>query len=103
LSKYTIYKGSISINGISLTIAEKNNNEIAVEVIPTTIAETNLQYLKVGEIVNIETDLIAKYVENGGTLNTKLSDAVDKFHKKGLRELERYIVEQRKRIELLER
>lgn len=52
---------------------------------------------------NRQVNIIAKYVENGGTLNTKLSDAVDKFHKKGLRELERYIVEQRKRIELLER
>lgn len=64
LLKYVIYKGSIAINGISLTIASKEKNLISVEVIPHTMAQTNLGKLKTGDIVNIETDLVAKYVEN---------------------------------------
>lgn len=64
LVKYVIYKGSIAINGISLTIASKKENIISVEIIPHTMAQTNLIKLKAGNIVNIETDLIAKYVEN---------------------------------------
>ena len=64
LSKYTIYKGSIAINGISLTIASKDKNIISVEIIPHTMSQTNLEFLKRGDIVNIETDLIAKYIEN---------------------------------------
>lgn len=64
LGKYVIYKGSISINGISLTIASLENTTISVEIIPHTMQETNLATLKIGDIVNIETDVIAKYVEN---------------------------------------
>ena len=64
LKKYIIYKGSIAINGISLTIASVENVKISVEIIPHTIQETNLIDLKIGDIVNIETDVIAKYVEN---------------------------------------
>jgi riboflavin synthase len=68
-SKYLIYKGSIAINGVSLTIASINNNVFSVELIPTTLKEVNLSNLKTGEIVNIETDLFAKYVEK--ILNSK--------------------------------
>lgn len=64
LSKYVIYKGSIAINGISLTIASKDGDVISVEIIPHTMSNTNLDNLKPKDIVNIETDLIAKYVEN---------------------------------------
>ena len=63
LSKYVIKKGSITINGISLTIAGVNNNTINIAVIPHTYENTNLKILKMGEIVNIEVDMIAKYVE----------------------------------------
>ncbi len=61
--KYIIYKGSISINGASLTIASAEKNKFSVELIPLTLKETNLSALKPGDIVNIETDMIAKYVE----------------------------------------
>jgi len=63
LSKYTIKKGSIGINGISLTIAEIKDNIITIAVIPHTYENTNLKYLKTGDFVNIETDILAKYVE----------------------------------------
>ena len=62
-SKYVIYKGSIAINGVSLTVASIKDDIFSVELIPTTLKEVNLANLKIGEIVNIETDLFAKYVE----------------------------------------
>ena len=63
LSKYVIKKGSIAINGISLTIAEIKNNSILVAIIPHTYENTNLKSLKSGNYVNIEVDIFAKYVE----------------------------------------
>ncbi len=68
-SKYIIYKGSICINGVSLTIASVNKNVFSVELIPITLKEVNLSELRKGDIVNIETDLFAKYVEK--ILNSK--------------------------------
>lgn len=62
-AKYTIHKGSITINGISLTIAGMNKNLINIAVIPHTYENTNLKHLKNGDFVNIEVDMIAKYVE----------------------------------------
>lgn len=62
-SKYIIYKGSTAINGVSLTIASIEDNVISVEVIPTTLKETNLSLLTPGDNVNIETDFFAKYIE----------------------------------------
>lgn len=62
-AKYVIYKGSIAINGVSLTIASIENDVFSVALIPTTLREVNLANLKSGDIVNIETDLFAKYVE----------------------------------------
>lgn len=64
LIKYCIYKGSISIDGISLTIASLKANVIELAIIPHTFKNTNLSFKKVGDVVNIETDMIAKYVEN---------------------------------------
>ena len=63
ISKYLIYKGSIAINGISLTICELNSNSFKVSVIPHTLANTTLRSAKVGDEINIETDMIAKYIE----------------------------------------
>ena len=63
LAKYIIKKGSIAINGISLTIAGVNNNCISVAVIPHTFENTNLKSLKNSDFVNIEVDMIAKYIE----------------------------------------
>lgn len=62
-SKYIIYKGSIAINGVSLTIASIKEDIFSVELIPTTLKEVNLSKLNVGDKVNLETDLFAKYVE----------------------------------------
>ncbi len=61
--KYVIYKGSIAVNGVSLTVASIKDDVFSVSLIPTTLREVNLTNLKNGEIVNIETDLFAKYVE----------------------------------------
>ncbi|HEY4905634.1 MAG TPA: riboflavin synthase [Candidatus Sulfotelmatobacter sp.] len=63
VEKYTVHKGSICIEGISLTVARLENNRCTVAVIPHTVEATNLGSLKVGDLVNLEADLIAKYVE----------------------------------------
>ncbi|MCQ2754269.1 MAG: riboflavin synthase [bacterium] len=63
LLKYVVKKGSITINGISLTIAEIDNNIIRLAIIPHTFENTNLKTLKTGDIINIETDILSKYVE----------------------------------------
>ncbi|MCX8044976.1 MAG: riboflavin synthase [Desulfobacterota bacterium] len=60
---YVIEKGSIAVDGISLTVNSCTQNEFDVMIIPHTFAKTTLQYKKVGEKVNLENDLIAKYVE----------------------------------------
>jgi riboflavin synthase len=63
VEKYTVYKGSICIEGISLTIAELEARRCTVAIIPHTVEMTNLISLKPGDLVNLEADLIAKYVE----------------------------------------
>ncbi len=57
-----IVKGSIAINGVSLTVTECTDASFSVNIIPHTWANTNLNGLKAGDILNIETDVIAKYV-----------------------------------------
>lgn len=64
LTKYIVKKGSITINGISLTIADIATNEIKIAIIPHTFENTNLNSLEYGDFVNIEVDILAKYVEN---------------------------------------
>jgi riboflavin synthase len=56
-------KGSIAIDGVSLTIAELKSKSFAVHLIPHTLSQTSLQFLKKGNAVNLETDLIGKYVQ----------------------------------------
>jgi riboflavin synthase len=63
VEKYTVYKGSISIEGISLTVAKLKGDLCTVAIIPHTVEMTNLHSLKPGDPVNLEADLIAKYVE----------------------------------------
>jgi len=63
VEKYTVYKGSISIEGISLTVAKLEKNLCTIAIIPHTVEMTNLHSLKPGDPVNLEADLIAKYVE----------------------------------------
>lgn len=62
-SRYVVKKGSITINGISLTVADINDKMVTVAVIPHTFENTNLSDLKTGNVVNIETDVFAKYIE----------------------------------------
>ena len=62
-SKYIVDKGSITINGISLTVVDPNEESFSVAVIGETYQRTNLQYLKNGSLVNIEYDILAKYME----------------------------------------
>ena len=68
-----IKKGSIAINGVSLTVLETFKNGFSVSLIPTTLNETNLKNLKVGDIVNVEFDLFAKYVQKFLENNSKES------------------------------
>ena len=63
LSRYTIGKGSIAVDGISLTINQCDERFFEVNIIPQTGVETTILRKKVGDLVNIETDLIGKYVE----------------------------------------
>lgn len=61
--RYLVHKGSIAIDGISLTVAEVEGDVFAVWLIPTTLAVTNLRTRRVGGPVNLEFDLLGKYVE----------------------------------------
>jgi riboflavin synthase len=63
LARYVAWKGSIAIEGISLTVAKVEGNVVGVAIIPHTREATNLHSLKPGDPVNIETDIIAKYTE----------------------------------------
>lgn len=63
IDRYVVYKGSISIEGISLTVAKIEDRRCTVAIIPHTVEMTNLNSLRPGDPVNLETDLIAKYVE----------------------------------------
>jgi riboflavin synthase len=62
-ARYVAYKGSIAIDGISLTVAEVTAASFVVWIIPHTLAATNLRTRRVGDRVNLECDLLAKYVE----------------------------------------
>lgn len=61
--KYVVEKGSIAIDGISLTVASVNDRNFSISAIPHTVHVTSLKMRKPGDIVNLETDIIGKYVE----------------------------------------
>ncbi len=61
--RYIVEKGSIAIDGISLTVAKVTETSFSVSIIPHTAAETVLSYKKPGDIVNLENDIIGKYIE----------------------------------------
>jgi riboflavin synthase len=63
LGHYVVHKGSISVDGISLTIAALNTASFSVSVIPHTFQSTNLNQLTVGSLVNLEVDILGKYIE----------------------------------------
>jgi len=64
LERYFVKKGSVSLNGVSLTIIELKPSAFEVELIPITLSHSNLGNLKRGDTVNIECDMIGKYVYN---------------------------------------
>lgn len=74
--KYIAEKGSIALDGISLTVSKVGENYFEVSIIPTTIADTNLASKKLGEKINIETDIIGRYVYN--FVNTKDASKITK-------------------------
>ncbi len=63
MTRYVIHKGSLCIEGISLTVASIEGTVVTVAIIPHTVNVTNLKSLKPGDPVNLEVDMIAKYVE----------------------------------------
>lgn len=63
LARYVVEKGSIALNGTSLTVSSLGGDWFEVSLIPTTLRETTHGQLQVGDVVNIEVDVIAKYVE----------------------------------------
>ena len=62
-SRYCIAKGSIAVNGISLTIANVKHNIVKIALIPLTLKHTNIASFKRGSFVNIECDMMGKYIE----------------------------------------
>jgi riboflavin synthase len=81
LERYLVRKGSIAVDGISMTIASLQKDSFTVAAIPHTIEMTNLKHLKIGDAVNLETDIIGKYLERfvqlgvAGNENKKLTAA----------------------------
>jgi riboflavin synthase len=76
LARYVIFKGSLSIEGISLTVAKIEGTAVTVAIIPHTVKMTSLNSLKPGDPVNLEVDMIAKYVEKmmkGESANTSIT------------------------------
>ncbi len=80
IMRYIVEKGSIAIDGISLTIAKVENDSFQVSIIPHTLKETILSDKGVGDIVNLENDIVGKYIEKFVTLNRE----TDKCSKSGI-------------------
>ena len=84
VEKYTVFKGSICIEGISLTVARLEKNRCTIAIIPHTVELTNLGSLKPGDPVNLEADVIAKYVEKMMTRDAEQSSlTVEELVKQG--------------------
>ena len=64
IKKYIVEKGSIALNGVSLTVASKDKNSFDVALIPHTIKLTTFGNLTIGDSVNVEVDILGKYIEN---------------------------------------
>jgi riboflavin synthase len=70
LARYMVAKGSIAVDGVSLTLVDVERDRFSVALIPHTLAATTLGGLQVGDLVNLETDLLAKYVQNQGVASS---------------------------------
>lgn len=79
LSKYVVYKGSIAVNGVSLTVAEISGNIFKTAVIPHTMANTTFRLMKKGDSVNIETDILGRYVEKFLSVNNNNNTINENF------------------------
>ncbi|HYP02398.1 MAG TPA: riboflavin synthase [Pyrinomonadaceae bacterium] len=75
LARYLVFKGSVSVEGISLTVAALAEDYFEIAVIPKTWALTNLSHLRSGDAVNLEADIIAKYVERILTVGQRPNDS----------------------------
>ena len=78
--EHSVEKGSIAVDGISLTIAKLKRDYLSVAVIPFTFEHTNLKYKKTGDRVNIEVDIIGKYVEKFTKNTGALTEEFLKLH-----------------------
>ncbi len=83
LEKYVVFKGSIAIEGISLTVAKLEGLRLTIAIIPHTIKMTNLDSLRPGDPVNIETDIVAKYLEKWTKRDDGSSLTVDRLVAQG--------------------
>ena len=79
LSRYVVEKGSVAISGVSLTVNKCTETSFSVSIIPHTLQETTLGLLAVGDVVNIEVDMIGKYVEKllGGNPSPSAGQSLD--------------------------
>lgn len=87
--RYIVEKGSITIDGISLTVAKLGNNDFSVSIIPHTAKETTLSEKKIGDKVNLENDIVGKYIEKFMTskpMNTENGITDNKDEKRGSEE-----------------
>ncbi len=80
IMKYLVYKGSIALNGVSLTIASLERGLFSVAIIPTTLGETNLNRLHPGDKVNLEPDILGKYVEKFTQKNAGITESYLEKH-----------------------
>ena len=69
--KYVVKKGSVCLDGVSLTVVEADEKSFKVSIIPHTLTETTLNSFDIGRVVNIENDMISKYVEKFLNINSK--------------------------------
>lgn len=74
ISKHVIYKGSICLDGVSLTVAEIKEDQVRVSLIPHTLSHTNLQYRKIGDIINIEFDQALKLLRAPAATEGKIKN-----------------------------
>ena len=83
LSRYIVGKGSIAIDGISLTVNEQRDNIFTVNIIPYTVSRTTIGEKNLRDAINIETDIIGKYVESFLTKDKSKSIDMDFLYRHG--------------------
>lgn len=84
IMKYVVEKGSIAVEGISLTVASCNEKSFIISIIPHTEACTNLKWKKIGDTVNLENDIVGKYVEKVANFKSKNNENKSKLSKEFL-------------------